>query len=158
MIFIGLGSNIGDKAAHIREALRLLVLHGVVLRRVASLWQTPPWGVTAQDWFLNTVCEVGYAGEPEALLTCLLDTEREMGRQRVQKWGPRLIDIDLLEFDHQRRMSNFLTLPHPYYTRREFVLAPLAELAPDYLPTGSSQTVGELLAALPEHHARVYRP
>ncbi|MDX1905407.1 MAG: 2-amino-4-hydroxy-6-hydroxymethyldihydropteridine diphosphokinase [Bacteroidia bacterium] len=148
MIFLGLGSNIGDRAAHIREALRQMQAQGIGILRVSSLYETAPWGIDSQANFLNAVCEVSWAGDPEALLTCLLDTETHMGRQRLYKWGPRLIDLDILEYQRLHWHSPALTLPHPYYPERMFVLAPLAELEPDWIPTGQRASITELMARL----------
>ena len=145
MILIGLGSNLGDKAQHLCTACTLLRQAGIRILRRSPLFRTPPWGVTDQDWFLNAVCEVQYSGTPEALLEHLLAIEQQMGRARDRRWGPRIIDLDLLEFHRQQRQTAPLTLPHPRYPERAFVLAPLASLAPAWIPTGHHLTVSQLL-------------
>lgn len=148
MIFIGLGTNIGDKIANLNTAIQLLEEAGVSLVRISSFWETEPWGIQEQDSFLNAVAEISYPGDAPTLLDILLQTEIDMGRIREQKWGPRLIDLDILEFHREVHTSERLKLPHPYYPSREFVLGPLAELEPSWVPTGQTQTVQELLTQL----------
>lgn len=132
MIFIGLGSNIGDKKANIETALQLLAAKKVAILRVAAMYENAAWGVLNQDDFVNTVAEVAFEGSAEELLRILLETEIEMGRVRIQKWGPRLIDIDIIDFHRQVIENKFITIPHPYYTQRDFVMIPLKELEPNW--------------------------
>jgi 2-amino-4-hydroxy-6-hydroxymethyldihydropteridine diphosphokinase len=148
MIFLGIGSNIGDKAAHLDEAQRRLAAAGAVVLRCSGYYDTAPWGVQEQAAFLNAVCEVSFAGSALQLLDRCLDIETDMGRVRQQKWGPRLIDIDLLEFHRERWRTERLHLPHPYYPQRDFVLRPFAELEPDWVPTGQTWSLTQLLANL----------
>ena len=155
MVFLGLGSNIGDKVANLQEALRRLEGAGVPVLRVSSFWETEPWGIAEQDVFVNAVCEVHYEGAPLRLLDTVLEIERQMGRIRHQKWGPRLIDIDILEFHRQTLHSERLSLPHPFYPERDFVLGPLAGLEPFWVPTGRTETVRELLESMSPNDFRV---
>lgn len=148
MIFLGIGSNQGDKASHLHAALAHLQGCGVEIRRCSRFYHTAPWGGVEQAAFLNAVCEVSFAGSASELLDHCLAIEIEMGRVRQQKWGPRLIDLDVLEFHREQWDTERLKLPHPYYPQRDFVLEPLAELEPDWVPTGYQQTVTELLAKL----------
>lgn len=154
MIFIGLGSNIGDTRGHLTQALALLEQQQVQILRASSLYETEPWGYADQDWFLNAVCEVAWAGTPQELLEVLLQTELQLGRRREIHWGPRIIDLDLIEFQGITLQQEHLTLPHPAYPERDFVLVPLAELEPDFVPTGHTQTVSQLAAALPARGLR----
>ncbi|MDX2288604.1 MAG: 2-amino-4-hydroxy-6-hydroxymethyldihydropteridine diphosphokinase [Hyphomicrobiaceae bacterium] len=129
---VALGSNIGDKAAHLTRALRLLTRSGEIsVRAVSRYYQTPPWGKTDQDWFLNACARVETTLGPHALLERCLATETEMGRVRAEKWGPRIIDLDVLAHGQTSMATADLTLPHPHITVRAFVLAPLADVAPD---------------------------
>jgi len=143
---IALGSNIGDKEGNIARAIDLLTESGDV-RLVARSrnYRTPPWGKTDQDWFVNACISVASELRPHALLERCLATERSMGRRRTEKWGPRVIDLDVLYVDGVTLDEADLTLPHPRITERAFVLAPLAEIAPDLVLSGSS--VAEWLAA-----------
>jgi len=145
MIFLGLGSNVGDKTTNIDHALSLLSKQGIQIIRCSSYYLTPPWGITDQDEFINIVCEVKYEGNALDLLTICLGTEINMGRERILKWGPRLIDIDILEFHRQQINTPDLKVPHPYYMERDFVLVPLAELEPEWIPTGRLRSLKEYM-------------
>jgi 2-amino-4-hydroxy-6-hydroxymethyldihydropteridine diphosphokinase len=139
--YLGLGSNLGDKRAMLHEALRRLdETDGVRVAARSGFYRTPPWGKTDQDWFLNAAAAVETDLPPHDLLAVCLDVERAIGRVRDEKWGPRLIDIDLLTYDGRELADETLTLPHPHLTQRAFVLVPLAEIAPDLMIVGSSVT------------------
>jgi 2-amino-4-hydroxy-6-hydroxymethyldihydropteridine diphosphokinase len=139
--YLGLGSNLGDKRAMLHEALRRLdETDGVRVAARSGFYRTPPWGKMDQDWFLNAAAAVETDLPPHDLLAVCLDVERAIGRVRDEKWGPRLIDIDLLTYDGRELADETLTLPHPHLTQRAFVLVPLAEIAPDLMIGGSSVT------------------
>ena len=133
---LGLGSNIGDKAANIARAIALLTAPGDVhLAGASRLYRTAPWGVTDQDWFVNACIAVRTALAPHDLLARCLGVEQEMRRVRERRWGPRVIDVDVLVYRDAASKSvtlneTDLILPHPRITERGFVLVPLAELAP----------------------------
>lgn len=148
MIFLGLGSNMGNREANVARALGELAIAGIGITRCASLIETPAWGIEDQAAFLNTVVEVSFEGEARELLDIVLEVEQKMGRIREQKWGPRLIDIDIIEFNRRIIDEPGLQLPHPWYTKRAFVLEPLVELEPYLVPTGMSKTVSSLLKEL----------
>jgi 2-amino-4-hydroxy-6-hydroxymethyldihydropteridine diphosphokinase len=135
MIFLGLGSNLGDKKGNLEQALDLLAQEKVRIVRTSSFYETQPWGNLAQDPFLNMVAEVSFEGNPLDLLDIILGIEQKMGRVRMEKWGPRIIDIDILEFNRITLQTPNLTIPHPYYPERDFVMIPLRELEPDWIPT-----------------------
>ena len=130
--FIGLGGNLGDPQAAMREALRLLdASSDVSIAAVSSLYRTPPWGKLDQPDFLNAVVEVATRLEPRALLDLCLATESQLKRVRAERWGPRVIDMDILWFDGRSVDEAGLQLPHPRMAERAFVMVPLAEIAPD---------------------------
>ena len=134
---IALGSNIGDKRRNIAAALRELRREGdieVVAR--SRDFRTPPWGITDQDWFVNACAGVTTELGPHALLDRCLAVERRLGRERAEKWGPRIIDLDLLVYRREEIADDRLVLPHPRIRERAFVLAPLADIAPDLLISG----------------------
>jgi 2-amino-4-hydroxy-6-hydroxymethyldihydropteridine diphosphokinase len=129
---IGLGSNIGDKAANIRRAIALLTERGDIRLVAASrLYRTAPWGVTEQDWFVNACIAVATELSPHDLLARCLAVEDAMKRVRERRWGPRVIDVDLLVYRDVTLSEPALTLPHPRIAERAFVLVPLAEIAPE---------------------------
>lgn len=143
--YFGLGSNMGNKAANIRQAIaRLEQTQGITVSSQSGLYRTAPWGMEDQDWFMNACIGIDTELAPEKLLDVCLETERTMGRERRQKWGPRLIDIDILCYEDATISTQTLSLPHPYLQERAFVLVPLAEIASDLIING--QTVLEALA------------
>jgi 2-amino-4-hydroxy-6-hydroxymethyldihydropteridine diphosphokinase len=146
--YVGLGSNLGDREETLRKAIELLGREpGVALRAVSTFRETDPVGVTAQPRFLNAVVELETAVPPRELLDRLLAIERELGRERTRerRWGPRVIDLDLLLYGDEVIDEQGLRLPHPRLAERRFVLEPLAELDPDRsLPDG--RRIKDLLA------------
>ncbi|WP_078057979.1 2-amino-4-hydroxy-6-hydroxymethyldihydropteridine diphosphokinase [Rhizobium rhizosphaerae] len=136
---LGLGGNIGDSRALLAEALRRLdALDHCRVLAVSRLFRTPPWGVTDQAWFTNACAAVETDLAAEALLEACLATERAMKRERIARWGPRTVDIDLLTYGDLRLDTPALTLPHPRMAERAFVLLPLADIAPGFILEGRS--------------------
>ncbi|MCA1565129.1 MAG: 2-amino-4-hydroxy-6-hydroxymethyldihydropteridine diphosphokinase [Acidobacteria bacterium] len=166
--YVGLGSNLGDRAGNLLLALRGLLDANLRVARLSSVYETEPVGVeTAQPLFLNMVAELALdAGassappSPEQLLARLLRIEYALGRQRDAPLAPRTIDLDLLLYGDALAATEYLTLPHPRLHLRRFVLAPLCELAPGALHPTLGRTFGELLAAAaPDKSAvRLWRP
>lgn len=149
--FIGIGSNLGDREANIRHAVeRLKSVDGIHDIRLSPLYETEPIGVTDQPDFLNAAITLKTALSPEDLLDVLLETERRLGRVRRIRWGPRLIDLDLLLYESETRNAGRLTLPHPRFRRRAFVTIPLLDLLrqPDLNHTPWNELAREL-AAIP---------
>ena len=130
-IFLLLGSNIGDKQANLKKACRLLTDNGIEILKSSSIYETAPWGIENQDWFLNIGLKVKTDMDPEELLKSCLSVEEEMGRKRIQKWGSRIIDIDILYYHHQVINEPELKIPHPGIPDRRFTLVLLDELAPN---------------------------
>ena len=130
-VFLGLGSNLGDRLDNLRRALRLLEDRGVRVLRSSRVYETDPVGGPPQPDYLNAVVEVETGGTARELLTNCLETERALGRIRKERWGPRLIDIDVLTFGTQEIEEPDLRVPHPRMHERGFVLIPLLELDAD---------------------------
>lgn len=146
--YVGLGSNMDDPCAQLDRALAVLsTTPGVVLRDISSYYRTAPWGETRQPDFINAVAVIDTALTPETLLDELRRIETAAGRRREQRWGPRTLDLDLLIHGDVSRNTTQLQLPHPRMHERAFVLAPLAELAPD-LSLGQYGSVAEALARI----------
>lgn len=129
--YVALGSNLGDKKQNLRRALLLLLQQGVIVEQVSAFIITEPYGVTDQPQFLNGVCRVRTALKPLELLRTLLAIERQMGRVRLRRWGERNIDLDLLLYEDVLLDTPELRLPHPDLQNRDFVLLPMAEIAPN---------------------------
>lgn len=145
--YLGLGGNIGQPDKTMAAALRLLDADaGVRVGRVSSLYRTPPWGVVDQPDFLNAAVEIMTRLAPGELLSLCLSCERALKRERRERWGPRLIDIDILIYGQERVSEGSLQIPHPRMLDRAFVLAPLAEIAPELAVDGKG--VPDHLAAL----------
>ncbi|MCB1479403.1 MAG: 2-amino-4-hydroxy-6-hydroxymethyldihydropteridine diphosphokinase [Rhodobiaceae bacterium] len=143
---IGLGGNIGDRKANLEAAIsRLAATPGVTLAAQSSFIGTEPWGKTDQEWFLNAAVAIDTSLSARQLLEVCLGIETAMGRVREEKWGPRIIDLDVLTYGNETIYEDGLQVPHPYIAEREFVLEPLAEIAPDLIIDG--KTVKEHLAA-----------
>jgi 2-amino-4-hydroxy-6-hydroxymethyldihydropteridine diphosphokinase len=130
--YVGLGSNLGDREENLRAGLIAMARGGVVPVAVSSLWETEPVDGAGPGWFLNMAARVATSLSPEGVLAILLAAERERGRERRRPNAPRELDLDLLTLEDLVRSSPELTLPHPRLWSRRFVLAPLAELAPEF--------------------------
>ena len=155
--YIGLGSNMGDREAHIRTAVDLLAEAGRVVS-VSSLYETEPVGYGDQEDFLNAVAQVETALSAEDLLALCGSIENRLGRLRTIAWGPRTIDLDILLYGDAVLNTPSLTVPHPRMAERKFVLAPLAEIAPEVVHPLLRKTAGGLLRELKDGHAVVRRP
>jgi 2-amino-4-hydroxy-6-hydroxymethyldihydropteridine diphosphokinase len=146
-VYLSLGSNLGDRAAQIEKALSRLGEKCVRIVKRSSFYETEPVEFLDQGWFLNIVVEAEAELTPSELLNVILDVEKELGRERIIKSGPRTIDIDILLFDANTIHTEELEIPHPRMTERKFVLVPIAEIAPELRHPISGLTMSELLAA-----------
>ena len=149
VVYLGLGSNVGDRAAELSRALRLIDSPDLRIKRVSSVYETAPMYKLDQGKFLNAVAEAATTLFPVRLLLRLQNIERKMGRRRSEANAPRNIDIDILLFGTAVVRTNSLTIPHPGMGERRFVLEPLAELAPDLRHPVAKRTIRELLAVVP---------
>jgi len=153
LVYVGLGSNLGDRRGLIREALkRLDRVSGVRVRKRSRIIETDPVGRTDQPRFLNAVAEVETRLAPGRFMRRLLDVEKGLGRVRRVKWGPRTIDLDLLLWGDRSVATRLVTVPHPRLAERRFALAPLAELCPGRKVPGTGRTVRRLLRAVEGKH------
>lgn len=147
MIFLGLGSNIGDRENNILSAIKELKKNSaIIIEAISSLYETEPFGVKEQPAFLNVVIGINTSLSPVNLLAECLRIEKVLGRVREERWGPRIIDIDLLAYHNISMESERLTVPHKFLAQRNFVLIPLAEIAGECV-VYQGNTVNQLLAS-----------
>ena len=154
-VYLGLGSNVGDRELSLRTALaKLAKTTGIELVRSSTFLENPAVGGPSDSPpFLNAAAEIRATLGSHALLHELLEIERSMGRSRREKWAPRNIDLDILLYGNHIISSNDLVVPHPLMHERQFVLQPLSEIAPDFVLPGMQKTVAELLHELEEDPA-----
>ncbi len=149
LVYIGFGSNIGDRLAHIRNAMHALAeTEGITLQKISSVYQTDPVGYETQAQFLNGVAAIETHLPPLSLLCTLKNIEVSVGRQHRIRWGPREIDLDILMYGDLCFQTEKLVIPHPEMHLRRFVLAPLAEIAPDFVHPVLKETIQILLERL----------
>ena len=147
--YLGLGANLGEPEPQVQEALeRLDAAEEVEVTRVSTFYRNPPLGPEDQPWYINAVARVRTRLGPEELLRLLQQIETDMGRVRGERWGPRVIDLDLLLYNGEVIFTPDLVVPHPEMHRRAFVLAPLAEIAPRAWHPVLGTSAGDLLAKL----------
>ena len=145
-IYLLLGSNLGDRLETLKTASKLLQKRQIKILNESSIYETAPWGIDEQPWFLNVVLQIECPLQEDELLKACLNIEKEMGRVRDQKWGARLIDIDILYYNDTILDIKGLQLPHPEIANRKFTLAPMSELAPNQLHPISKLSQIEMLS------------
>lgn len=147
-VFLGLGSNVGDKENNLAQAIdKIDTIERSSIIRVSSIYESEPWGRKDQEPFLNQVTEIKTNLEPETFFTVCQKIEKSLGREPSLRWGPRIIDIDLLLYHHRIIDDEGLQVPHPRLTQRRFVLVPLVEIAPHVTIPGFGVNALEILQA-----------
>jgi 2-amino-4-hydroxy-6-hydroxymethyldihydropteridine diphosphokinase len=147
LIYLSLGSNLGDRAANLQRAIEALQRIGVRVLRRSSFYETEPVDFLAQPWFLNCVVEGETSLAPRQLLEALHEIERKFGSRKLVPRGPRIIDLDILFYDANVIHESGIEIPHPRLAERRFVLVPLVELAPDFSHPALHKMAAELLSA-----------
>lgn len=132
LAYLALGSNVGDREGYLQNALAYLKKNKIKIIQSSSVYETEPFGFKEQPWFLNMVIAIETQEQPSGLLTITQRAEKNAGRQRIFKWGPRTLDIDILFYNNEIIKTKNLTIPHPSLHERNFVLKPLLDIAPDF--------------------------
>ena len=149
IVYIGIGSNIEEKRNNCLKAVSLILqLRENQLISQSSFYATQPWGKSDQDWFLNSVIKIKTSLLPQDLLSALQEIEKKAGRKKTVKWGPRVIDLDILIFNEKIIKTPDLIIPHPFLHQRKFVLMPLNEIAPALIHPVLKKPISELLEGL----------
>lgn len=153
-VFIGLGSNVGDRLQYLQQAVKALAkLHGTMVKKTSSVYATEPVGVKEQAEFLNAVVEIETVLDVRQLHASLKEVERAVGRTQRQRWGPREIDLDILYYNDIVLSEPELKIPHPEISNRRFVLIPLAEIAPGLIDPIQNLTILDMLRGLNDRSA-----
>lgn len=140
-----MGTNIGNRNKNLERAREMLVSNGITIRRESNIYETAAWGKEDQEPFLNQVIEVETGKSPQRMLFIANMIEKEMGRERFEKWGSRLIDIDILYFNDIVFQEENLKIPHPEVQNRRFTLVPMVEVAPDFIHPSLQKSQSQLL-------------
>jgi len=156
IVYLALGTNLGDRTVNLRAALAALSPDVKVIAE-SKVYETPPWGYEDQPAFLNMAVKCETALEPESLLKRIKQLEVRLGREQTFHWGPRLIDLDILFYDDLILKTESLTIPHPHLHERAFVLVPLAEIAPDFIHPVLKKTIKELLMSVDVDNIHPYK-
>ncbi|MEQ6389435.1 2-amino-4-hydroxy-6-hydroxymethyldihydropteridine diphosphokinase [Bacillaceae bacterium S4-13-58] len=151
MAYIALGSNLGERDIYLKKAIDRLKSHSFVnILKCSSIYETDPVGFEDQDQFLNMVINIETDLSPEALLEECLRIEKELGRERLFRWGPRVIDLDILLYNQENMESEKLTIPHPRMKERAFVILPLFEIDSELIFPDQHDTISSVVQKLPE--------
>jgi len=146
--YIGIGSNLGNRKQNCEKAISLLTENRITVLKRSTMLETEPWGIKDQPKFINMAIKIDTILEPEDLLNLLKEIESAVGRTQTFRWGPRIIDIDILLYDNLILNTNNVQIPHPGIKDRDFVLRPLAEIAPDKIHPVFRKSIKELLCEL----------
>jgi len=148
--YVGIGSNLGNRKENCERAIKLLEAGNIKVTKRSSMIETEPWGIENQPKFINMAVEIETDLKPEELLQFLKKIEDEIGRSPAERWRPRIIDLDILLYDDLILKTPELEIPHPHIAEREFVLKPLAEIAPEKIHPVLKKSIKDLFSQFPQ--------
>ena len=148
--YIGIGSNLGNRKQNCENAISLLKENRITVLKRSTMFETAPWGIKDQPKFINMAIKIDTILEPENLLSLLKEIESAIGRTQTFRWGPRIIDLDILLYDNSIINTNTVKIPHPGIKDRDFVLRPLSEIAPEKIHPVFKKSIKKLLDELPK--------
>jgi 2-amino-4-hydroxy-6-hydroxymethyldihydropteridine diphosphokinase len=148
--YIGIGSNLGNRKQNCENAISLLKENRITVLKRSTMFETAPWGIKDQPKFINMAIKIDTILEPEDLLSLLKEIESAIGRTQTFRWGPRIIDLDILLYDNSIINTNTVKIPHPGIKDRDFVLRPLSEIAPEKIHPVFKKSIKKLLDELPK--------
>ncbi len=155
-VYLLLGTNIGDLKENLTTAIDELNKNNIRVIKKSKIYRTKPWGKAEQPDFLNMALEVETSYSPQRLLQKIKEIEEKMKREKTERWGPRIIDIDILFYGTETINEPELTIPHPHFFKRAFAIIPLAEIAPDYIPPSGSKSIREIASGVENEGVAVY--
>ncbi|MEO0185736.1 MAG: 2-amino-4-hydroxy-6-hydroxymethyldihydropteridine diphosphokinase [candidate division WOR-3 bacterium] len=155
-VYLLLGTNLGKLKENLMNAIEELSKNGIKILRKSKIYKTKPWGKTDQPDFLNMAVEVETNLTPEKLLQTIKDIEKKLKREKSKKWGPRIIDIDILFYGNRIVNEPDLKIPHPYFFERNFAIIPMAEIAPDFIPPAHDRSIKEVKAGVKSEGIEIY--
>lgn len=153
--YICIGSNLGNRRENCLRAIEILQRRGIIVKKQSSMYDTEPWGAENQPRFINMAIEIETVLKPRELLKTIKDIESEVGRKGSFRWGPRVVDLDILLFDSIILKEEDLEIPHPLMHERDFVLRPLCEIAPDRVHPLLKVRISDLIKSLEDKGSRI---
>lgn len=154
--YLLLGTNLGNLKQNLKNALASLEKNDIKILKISKIYRTKPWGKADQPDFLNMAVEVETSFSPQELLKILKGIEQKLKREKNEKWGPRIIDIDILFYGNRRINESDLIIPHPYFFERNFAIIPMADIAPDFIPPGQNKCIKEVKAGVDSEGLEIY--
>ncbi len=155
-VYLLLGTNVGNLTENIMNAIDELSKNGIKILKKSKIYKTKPWGKTDQPDFLNMAVEVETSFSPQELLKTLKGIEQKLKRKTNEKWGPRIIDIDILFYGNHTINEPNLIIPHPYFFERNFAIIPMADIAPDFIPPAQNKSIKQVKAGVKNEGIEIY--
>lgn len=155
-VYLLLGTNLGNLKENLVNAVDELSKNGIKILKKSKIYKTKPWGKKDQPDFLNMAVEVETSLTPEKLLQTIKDIEKKLKREETEKWGPRIVDIDILFYGNRIVNEPELKIPHPYFFERNFAIIPMADIAPDFIPPAQNESIKQMKVGVKNEGIEIY--